>query len=126
MQLVPAMDSVYLWGEGGNSPCHVIALQLFRPPEGSGPELLDELYEAMTDPVHVKRSFRRRPVRGWSTGGQYAWEVDDDLDMRLDVRRVGLPRPSRIRELLEFLGDWHAVPLARDRPLWEARLVEGL
>ena len=62
MQLVPAMDSVYLWGEGGNSPCHVIALQLFRPPEGSGAELVDELYEAMTDPVHVKRSFRRRPA----------------------------------------------------------------
>ncbi|HEY2226057.1 wax ester/triacylglycerol synthase family O-acyltransferase [Actinomycetospora sp.] len=126
MQLVPTMDSVYLWGEGGNSPCHVIALQLFRPPEGSGPELVDELYERMTDPVHVKRSFRRRPVRSWASGGQFAWEIDDDLDMRLHVRRVGLPRPSRIRELLEFLGDWHAVPLARDRPLWEARLVEGL
>jgi diacylglycerol O-acyltransferase / wax synthase len=65
-------------------------------------------------------------VRSWATGGQFAWEIDDDLDMGLHVRRVGLPRPSRIRELLEFLGDWHAVPLARDRPLWEARLVEGL
>jgi diacylglycerol O-acyltransferase / wax synthase len=126
VQLVPAMDAVYLWGEGGNSPCHVIALQLFRPPEGSGPGLLDGLYERMTDPAHVKRSFRRRPVRSWSTGGQFAWAVDDDLDMRLHVRRVGLPHPFRIRELLEFLGDWHAVPLPRDRPLWEARLVEGL
>lgn len=126
VQLVPAMDAVYLWGENGNSPCHVISLQIFRPREGSGPELLDELYEAMTDPVHVKHSWRRRPVRSWSTGGQYAWAIDDELDMRLHVRRVGLPHPYRIREMLEFLGDWDAVPLARDRPLWEARLIEGL
>jgi diacylglycerol O-acyltransferase / wax synthase len=57
MQLVPAMDAVYLWGEGATSPCHVIALQLFRPRERAGPELLDELYDAMTDPAHVERSF---------------------------------------------------------------------
>ena len=126
MRLVPAMDAVYLWGESANSPCHVIALQLFTPREGAGSELFDELYEATTDPAHVKRSFRRRPVRQWSTGGQFAWVEDENLDMRLHVRRVGLPHPSRVRELLEYLGDWHAVALPRDRPLWEARLVEGL
>ncbi|GAA4737208.1 wax ester/triacylglycerol synthase family O-acyltransferase [Actinomycetospora chibensis] len=120
------MDAVYLWGEGPGSPSHVIALQLFRPPEGAGPELLDALHEGMTDPEHVKRSFRRRPVRSWSTAGQFAWVVDDDIDMALHVHRVGLPRPGRVRELFEHLGEWHGVPLARDRPLWEAHLVEGL
>ncbi len=42
------------------------------------------------------------------------------------MRRVGLPRPGRIRELLEHVADFHAVRLNRDRPLWEAHLVEGL
>jgi diacylglycerol O-acyltransferase / wax synthase len=124
--LLPAMDALYLWGESSRSPAHVIALQIFQPPEGSGPELLDELYAAMTDESALKTAFRRRPYRSAATAGQYAWAIDDDVDMTLHVRRVALPRPGRVRELLEHVGDFHAVQLNRDRPLWEAHLVEGL
>jgi WS/DGAT/MGAT family acyltransferase len=126
MALVPVGDAMYLWGESSGTPSHVIGLQIFRPPAGAGPELLDELYASMTDPSTVKPAFRRRPYRSPATAGQYAWAIDEDLDLTLHVRRVGLPRPGRIRELLEHVADWHAVRLNRDRPLWEAHLVEGL
>jgi len=52
--------------------------------------------------------------------------MDDDVHMTLHVRRVGLPRPGRVRELLEHVADFHATLLDRDRPLWQAHLVEGL
>lgn len=126
MGLVPVGDAMYLWGESSGTPSHVIGLQIFSPPAGAGPELLDGLYARMTDPAQVKPTFRRRPYRSAATAGQFAWAVDEDLDLTLHVRRVGLPRPGRIRELLEHVADWHAVRLNRDRPLWEAQLVEGL
>jgi WS/DGAT/MGAT family acyltransferase len=37
-----------------------------------------------------------------------------------------LPRPGRIRELLEYVGTIHSSRLDRSRPLWEAHLVEGV
>lgn len=126
MGLVPVGDAMYLWGESSGTPSHVIGLQIFSPPAGAGPDLLDGLYARMTDPATVKPAFRRRPYRSPATAGQFAWAVDEDLDLTLHVRRVGLPRPGRIRELLEHVADWHAVRLNRDRPLWEAQLVEGL
>jgi diacylglycerol O-acyltransferase / wax synthase len=126
MRLVPPTDSLYLWAESQRSPAHVIALQIFQPPAGAGPELLDELYAAMTDQDSLKPAFRRRPYRSPATGGQYAWAMDDDVDMTLHVRRVALPRPGRVRELLEHVADFHATLLDRDRPLWRAHLVEGL
>jgi WS/DGAT/MGAT family acyltransferase len=122
---VSPMDSIYLWGESGANPAHVIALQLFAPPSDE-PDLIERLYSEMTDASKVKPEFRRRAHRSIGTAGQYTWVNDDELDMTVQVRRVGLPRPGRVRELLEYVSSFHAVRLDRDRPLWEARLVEGL
>lgn len=128
MNLVPPSDALYLWVESATSSAHVIAMQLFEPPADAPDDLLEQLFAEMTDVTRLKPEFRRRAYRSPRTGGQYAWSVDDDLDidMSLQVRRVGLPRPGRIRELLEHVSAYHAVRLDRDRPLWEAQLVEGL
>jgi WS/DGAT/MGAT family acyltransferase len=126
MRLVPPGDAVYLWVETASSPTSVVALQTFRLPDGAGRDTLDELYAAMTDASTVKRSFRQRPYRSPVTGGQFAWAEDDDLDMSKHVIRHVLPRPGRIRELLEYVGTIHSVRLERSRPLWEAHLVEGI
>jgi len=126
VQLVRPMDAVYLWGETRRSPAHVVALQIFRPPADAGPELLDGLYQAMTDPAAVKPAFRRRPYRSPATAGQYAWATDESLDLRQHVRRVALPRSGRTAELMEHVADFHATALDPDRPLWQAHLVEGL
>ncbi len=126
MPLVPAMDAVYLWGETRTSPSHVVALQIFRPPENAPDDLLDGLYSRMTDPTRLKPTFRMRPHRSVGSGGMFTWADTPDVDLTLLVRRAGLPRPGRIRELLEFVAAFHETPLERDRPLWQARLVEGL
>ena len=36
------------------------------------------------------------------------------------------PKPGRVRELLELCSRLHSTRLARERPLWEAHLIEGL
>lgn len=126
MSLVPATDAMYLWGESSASPNHVVALQIFRPPADSSVELMDELYDRMTARSAIKPEFRRRPYRSFGTGGQFAWAEEPEVDTTLHVRRAALPRPGRMRELLEYVATFHETPLPRDRPLWEARLVEGL
>ncbi|HEY9418152.1 MAG TPA: wax ester/triacylglycerol synthase family O-acyltransferase [Pseudonocardia sp.] len=125
-RFVAPMDAVWLWIESETSPTSVVVLQIFRPPAGSGPEFLDGLYRQITDPTSVKPGFRRRAYKSAATGGQFAWADDGRLDMAAHVRRATLPAPGRIRELLEFVGVLHGQLMTRERPQWEARLVDGL
>lgn len=125
MRLIAPMDAIYLWSETTTSPTHVIALQIFKTRPGSGPELMEEIYAEMTDPALVKPSFKRKPHRSVSTGRQWTWVEDDDMDMTVHVRRTALPHPGGIRELLEYVSTIHSTVLDRGRPLWEARLVEN-
>ena len=74
----------------------------------------------------VAPTFSRRAVRSVCTLGQWAWENDDDLDIEYHVRLSALPRPGRIRELLELVSRLHGTLLDRHRPLWEFHLIEGV
>lgn len=125
-RFVAPLDAVWLWIESETSPTHVVVLQIFRPPAGSGPEYLDNLYAQMTDPTKVKPGFRRRAYRSAATGGQFAWADDNPLDMTAHVQRATLPAPGRVRELLENVGELHSSLMTRERPQWAARLVDGL
>ncbi|MBV8951576.1 MAG: wax ester/triacylglycerol synthase family O-acyltransferase [Actinobacteria bacterium] len=54
------------------------------------------------------------------------WIVDPDFDLSYHFRRVRLPEPGTMRQLLDFAAPIHAAPFDLARPLWEAYLVEGL
>ena len=60
------------------------------------------------------------------TGGQYVWREDDEFDIEYHVRHSALPKPGRVRELLELCSRLHSTRLATERPLWEWHLIEGL
>ena len=51
---------------------------------------------------------------------------DQQFDIEHHVRHSALPKPGRVRELLELCSRLHGTRLARERPLWEAHLIEGL
>lgn len=55
-----------------------------------------------------------------------AWSPDPDFDLSYHLRRVQLPEPGTVRQLLELTASVQAQPLDTTRPLWEATLVTGL
>ena len=55
-----------------------------------------------------------------------AWKPDEKFDLEYHVRHSALPEPGRIRELLALVSRLHGSLLDRNRPLWEAHLIEGL
>lgn len=127
LSLMPPQSSLFIVPESRDQPMHVGGLQLFRPPEGAGPDYLSDLYhEALTHADDVSPLFRRRPYRGWKTLGQWAWVDDDDIDLEHHIRHSALPRPGRIRELLALCSRLHSTLLDRHHPLWETHLIEGL
>ncbi|HET8707374.1 MAG TPA: wax ester/triacylglycerol synthase family O-acyltransferase, partial [Pseudomonadales bacterium] len=58
--------------------------------------------------------------------GQPFWEEDKQFDLEHHFRHAALPKPGRIRELLAYVSAEHSNLMDRERPLWEAHLIEGL
>jgi len=54
------------------------------------------------------------------------WVVDPDFNLDFHVRRVRVPEPGTLRELLDLAEVGLQSPLDISRPLWTATLVEGL
>ncbi len=125
--VMPVTDSMFLLGESREHPMHVGGLQLYELPEGAGPDYLSQMYHSLIGgEADVQELFRQRPRRPVSSLGQWSWSHDDLLDMEYHVRFSGLPRPGRVRELLELVSRLHGSLLDRHRPLWEFSLIEGL
>jgi diacylglycerol O-acyltransferase / wax synthase len=125
MHVMPLVDALFLQAEARERPMHVGGLQLFRPPEGSGPEHVGERYRSVLEHTDVHPRLRRRPTRPAGVG-PWGWEDDPDLDLEYHVRHSALPHPGRVRELLALVSRLHGTLLDRSRALWEMHLIEGL
>jgi diacylglycerol O-acyltransferase len=126
MELMSPTDSMFLLGESREHPMHVAGLQLFKPPEGAGPDYVRDMYDTIVTNDDFQPTFRKHPGRLLGGISSIAWAFDDDVDIDYHLRRSALPRPGRVRDLLELVSRLHGTLLDRHRPLWEASLVEGL
>jgi diacylglycerol O-acyltransferase len=105
---------------------HVAGLQLFEKPGGAGDDFARELFESALAIEEIAPLFKKHPSMSVGTLGQWVWTEDKHFDIEHHVRHNALPRPGRIRELLELVSRLHGTRLARERPLWEAHIIEGL
>lgn len=119
-------SSMFLLAESREHPMHVGGLQLFEPPEGATALDIRSLFEDAIADDEVRPLFLKRARRSITSLGQWGWEVDGEFDLEHHVRRSALPKPGRIRDLLELVSRLHSGLLDRHRPLWECHLIEGL
>ena len=116
----------FLLAENRSMPMHVGGLALYKKPEGAGRNYIRDLYEQMRSSEDIAPLFLRHPHRSPRTAGQFVWEQDDQFDIEHHLRHSALPKPGRVRELLDLCSRLHSTRLAWDRPLWEAHVIEGL
>jgi diacylglycerol O-acyltransferase len=116
----------FLLAENRRMPMHVGGLQLFKKPEDAGRSYVADMYRQMRDVEEIAPLFLKHPKRSFKAGGQLVWVEDEQFDIDFHVRHSALPKPGRVRELLELCSRLHGVRLAPERPLWEANVIEGL
>ncbi len=116
----------FLLAENRNMPMHVGGLQLFKKPEGAGRNFVREMFEEMRDVEDIAPLFLKRPHRSIKTGAQLVWVPDEQFDIEHHVRHSALPKPGRVRELLDLCSRLHSTRMAWERPLWEAHVIEGM
>ncbi len=107
-------------------PMHTGGLMLFRYPEGAHEDWLHETLSANDDPDAVVYPFNQKVVWPLRRLGLPHWVTDHHLDPHYHVRHSALPKPGRFREMFRLVSRLHATRLHRDRPLWEAHIIEGV
>lgn len=117
------VDQLFLWLEKRQQPMHVGGLLLFGYPEGASPKYVTELANSLRAYQHPEPPFNQRLITRF---GQYFWEEDRQFDLEHHFRHEALPKPGRIRELLAHVSAEHSNLMDRERPLWEAHLIEGV
>ena len=95
-------------------------------------EILDQpadwgrLREAMDRASRVVIRMRQKVVVPPVPTTPPRWVVDPDFDLDYHLRRVALPAPGTLRQLLDLAEVTLQSPLDTSRALWEAVYVEGL
>ncbi len=124
MNTLAPLDVAMMTAELLSSPLHVGAVLILSPPKGAGPQYVDRLYrEALAAGDPVDSRLRRYPHRGVDTGGLWVWRETETPDMSWHCQRRTV---SAGRERLwRLIGELHAQPLDRSRPMWMSYLIDG-
>lgn len=125
MELISPVDAVFLLAESREHPMHVGALQLFEAPEDAGPDFAAQTHQKLLAHTDIDPTFRKRPATMFGAP-QLAWTYADDVELDYHVRRMALPAPGGMAQLLDLASGLHSALLDRHRPLWEIHLIEGL
>ncbi len=117
-------------------PVDYLMLRAEHDPRGRSGMVSVALLDVVPDFERLRRAYdrasrvvlrmRQRVVVPALPVGSPKWIVDPDFDLSFHVRRVRLPEPGTIRQLLDFAQPIHAAPFDLGRPLWEVHLVEGV
>jgi len=126
MKPLGTVDTSFLLAEDRETPMHTGGLMLFSYPEGAHEAWLHETFSANDDPNAVQYPFNQKLAWPLSRLGLPHWVRDENLDTHYHVRHSALPKPGRYREMFSLVSRLHSTRLHRDRPLWEAHIIEGV
>lgn len=123
MKRLSIIDEAFLRIESRRHSFHIGTLMLFEPGADAPEDFIESLVAKLKKSTAATTPFNRRLV---IKNGLYYWKEDSEFDLTHHFAHVSLPKPARIRELLEFVSRVHASHLDRAFPLWRLYLIEGI
>ena len=128
MQQLGALDNLMIGGELANIPMHICAVMLYDTGGKRGATRLFDALESDFERV-IDQHFPILRCRLDEVALQLDkayWVEDTHFSLSYHIARVALPKPQNWQELYRLIGQFHAQPLDRAKPLWQVLLVEGL
>jgi len=120
------LDTAFLYAETPGMHMHVCGICVLDPSPRK-PEEMFERIRSLLMGVMANVPLMRKMAAAIPLGmGRPIWVDDVDFDLGRHLHRVEVCAPGDDRALAELIGEIASVPLARDRPLWEVWVVEGL
>lgn len=116
------LDAEFLNLEDSNSHMHIAGICTFADPAPT----LAELEALIASKIDRIPRYRQRVRTVPLELGRPVWTDDPHFNLAYHVRHTALPTPGDDTSLRHLMGRLMSQPLDRERPLWEAWLVEGL
>lgn len=120
------LDAAFLYLEAAGTPMHVGSVMLMRPPKRKSYDfhgaLLAHMRARLPQAAALRRVLQDAPLEL----GHPQWSEASAVDLDHHIQQRRLPAPGSLTQLWRFVGDLHAVPLPRDRPLWQFVVIDGL
>ena len=126
MERLSGLDAAFLYIETQSAHMHVAMTGIYDVSTMESGYSFETIKEVIRSRLHLVPPFRRRLVQVPFRFHHPVWIEDPDFNLDYHVRRIGCPPPGGRRELAEVAAQISSIPLDRDRPLWEAWVVEGL
>ena len=132
MDRLSSLDLSFLAMETADTPMHLGAVLIFRPAAAGrdrdepGGVLAARLAEVLAARAAGVPRLRQRLSGGGLGLGGPGWVEDAGFDAADHVRLSRLPAPGGRDELALQVAESLAVPLDRDRPLWELHVLAGM
>jgi WS/DGAT/MGAT family acyltransferase len=127
MKQLSGADSMFLQFERGHNFMHVASLAIYDPSTApDGKVRFKDVLRHFASRVEEFPQFRRRLVNVPLSLDRPYWVEDSGIDVEFHVRHIALPHPGDWRQLCIQVARLHSRPLDRNKPLWEAYIIEGL
>ena len=126
MERLTAADAWYLYLEGPTVPLHVTGLLLLDPSTAPKGFSFDKLRRYIAGRLDLMPALRRRLVEVPLAIDYPCWIEDPGFDLDDHLHHHILSGTGPTGTLAGFTGEFATTRLARDRPLWDLVLVEGL
>ena len=122
MDRMNPLDASFLYMENGITHMHIGSCAVF---EGPAPGY-EELIAAFRGKLPLVPRYRQRVRFVPFDLGRPVWVDDPHFNLEYHVRHSALPPPGSNSDLERLMGRLMSQELDRNRPLWEAWVVEGL
>lgn len=116
------LDAEFLHVEDGIGHMHLAGACIFAGPAPG----YDEVSRLVASKLHVIPRYRQRVRAVPFELGRPVWADDPHFDLTYHLRHTALPGPGDNAAFCRVMGWLMSQPLDRNRPLWEAWMVEGL
>ena len=122
MDRLSTLDAEFLHLEDGVAHMHIAGACVFDDP----PPGLADVEALIASKLHLIPRYRQRVRTVPFELGRPVWIDDPNFDLGYHIRRTALPSPGDDAVFCQLMGRLMSQSLDRERPLWEAWVVENL
>ena len=122
MDRMSPLDAGFLHLEDRHTSLHIAGIGIFEGPPPAYTDVAELFHHKLQRVPRYRQRAHPVPLRL----GRAVWVDDPHFDLGYHLRHTALPRPGDDAQLRRLVGRLMSQQLDRDRPLWEAWVVEGL
>ncbi|BCH32209.1 diacylglycerol O-acyltransferase [Mesorhizobium sp. L-8-10] len=126
MKQLTGIDASFLYMETPEMPMHVAGLHIYEPPAELPGSFFHHFRDFFLSRMHLAPVFEKKLARTVLELDHPGWVDAGEMDLDYHIKRATLPAPGSFAQLEQMVGELHAVPLDRSRPLWQITVIDGL